>query len=144
MEVEPVMNGTVYNNRSLADILAELKNEVQEFMQTRIELLRRELNDKVQAVKAALPLLVMGIIFLSTAFTLLSFALVSLLATWIGGDYRWFFGFLIVGFFWGVVGAIAALAAKQHLAKKGVMPKRTVEVLSGDKVWLQREARNIL
>jgi len=144
MEVKSVMNGDIYNKRSLSDILTELKNEVQEFMQTRIELLRRELDDKVRAIKAALPLLVMGTVFLSTAFLLLSLALVSVFAGWIGGDYRWFFGFLIVGFFWGLIGGIAALAAKQHLARKGVMPNRTMEVLSADKVWLQQEARNIL
>jgi hypothetical protein len=44
LEVATVMNPEVSRERSLAEILAEMKVELQEFVQTRIELLRRELN----------------------------------------------------------------------------------------------------
>ncbi len=139
------MIGEVSNGRSLAAILTEMKNELQEFVQTRIELLRRELDEKVKTLKAALPLALVGITFLLTAFLLLSLALVAILAVaFEGNPFNWFFGFLIVGFVWLVIGGIAALSAKRALTEKGVIPRKTIQVLSGDKAWLQREAKNVL
>jgi uncharacterized membrane protein YqjE len=145
LEVTPSMIGEVSNGRSLAAILTEMRNELQEFVQTRIELLRRELDEKVKTLKAALPLALVGITFLLTAFLLLSLALVAILAVaFEGNPFNWFFGFLIVGFVWLVIGGIAALSAKRALTEKGVIPRKTIQVLSGDKAWLQREAKNVL
>jgi uncharacterized membrane protein YqjE len=147
MEVTPVMNAnpTPVNNRSLTDILAEIKDEFQEFTQTRIELLRAELEEKARVIKAALPLIAMGALFLTVAFVLFSFALVGLVVVAFDGNpYRWFFAFLIISFLWGCIGGIAALVAKTQLSSKGVVPRKTMRVLNNDKVWLQREAKNIL
>jgi len=138
-------NPNLVNGRSMADILAEIKNEFQEFTKTRIELLRLELEEKTRAMKAALPLMAIGILFLSVAFVLFSFALVGLVSVaFAGNDYRWFFAFLIIGFLWSIFGGIAALVAKQQLSAKGVMPRKTIQVLNNDKAWLRREAKNIL
>lgn len=139
------MNQDVANGRSLAAILTEMKEELQEFVQTRIELLRRELSEKLKAIKGALPLAMVAIPFLLTAFLLLSLALVAILAVaFEGNPFNWFFGFLIVGFAWLVIGGIAALSAKRALTEKGIIPRKTIQVLTGDKAWLQREAKNVL
>lgn len=138
-------NPTHVNSRSLADILADMKSEFQELMQTRIELLRAELEEKTRMIKAALPLAAIGIIFLGIAFVLFSLAVVGLVVVAFGGNaYRWFFAFLIVGILWSIFGAIAALVAKQQVAAKGLAPRKTIHVLNNDKAWLQREAKNIL
>ncbi len=147
MEVAPLMNANPapVNSRSLADILAEMKHEFQEFLQTRVELLRAELEEKTRVIKAALPLAAIGISFLSVAFLFFSFALVGLLVVAFGGNpYRWFFAFLIVSVLWSIFGGIAALIAKQQFTTKGVLPRKTIQVLNNDKAWLQREAKNIL
>lgn len=133
------------NNRSLADILSEMKNEFQEFMQTRIELLRAELEEKARLMKAALPLAAVGLLFLTMAFILFSFALVGLVVVaFEGSPYRWFFAFLIVSFLWALFGGIAAMVAQQQVRAKGMVPRKTIHVLTNDKAWLQREAKNIL
>jgi multisubunit Na+/H+ antiporter MnhG subunit len=83
--------------------------------------------------------------FLLTAFLLLSLALVAVLAVaFEGNPFNWFFGFLIVGFVWLVIGGIAAYSAMRALTEKGVVPRRTMQILNGDKAWLQREAKNVL
>jgi uncharacterized membrane protein YqjE len=139
------MNTEAGHARSLAEILAEAKNELKEFVETRVELLRREMNERLAVLKIAAPLAIVGALFLSTAFLLLSLALVALFAAvFTGNDYRWFFGFLIVGFLWSVTGGTAALLAKKRISKRSMVPRKTIEVLSADKAWLQNEARSIL
>lgn len=139
------MNTEAGHVRSLAEILAEAKNELKEFVETRVELLRREMNERLAVLKIAAPLAIVGALFLSTAFLLLSLALVALFAAvFTGNDYRWFFGFLIVGFLWSVIGGTAALLAKKRFSKRSMVPQKTIEVLAADKAWLQNEARSIL
>lgn len=139
------MNADAAHTRSLAEILAEARNELQEFIETRIELLQREMQERIAALKAFAPLAIIGALFLSTAFLLLSLALVALFAAvFTGNDYRWFFGFLIVGFLWSVIGGGAALMAKKRISKQSIIPQKTIEVLAADKAWLQSEARSVL
>lgn len=139
------MNADVNNGRSLAAILGEMKDELQEFVQIRIELLKRELQEKISAMKSAIPAAVIGGLLLLAAFLLLSVALALLVAVGFGDSpYRWFFGFLIVGVLWAVGGGMGLYMAKRRLTQQGLLPRKTVRVLSGDKVWLQNETRNAL
>ncbi len=132
------------NGRSLVDILNEMKEELQQFVQTRIELLKRELQEKFATVKATLPLLAAGALLLTIAFLLFSFALAGLFAgVFAGNPYRWFFGFLIVGFLWLVLGVIAAMIAMRQLTARKLMPRKTISVLHDDKAWIQQEAKVI-
>src|SRR5690242_1526741 len=92
LEVSPLMNNEVHNGRSLVAILSEMKSELQEFAQTRIELFKREMQEKAAAIKAAVPSALIGATFLITAFLLLTLALVALVATGFGDSpYKWFF-----------------------------------------------------
>lgn len=136
------MNGEVKNGRSLAAILTDMKNELQEFAQTRIALLKREIQEKTEALKSALPLAVVGSLLLSTAFLLLSIALAALVATaFPDNPYRWFFGCLAIAILWAIGGAGALYAVKRRLSKQSMVPQKTIEVLSGDKTWIKNEAR---
>jgi uncharacterized membrane protein YqjE len=136
------MNGDVNNGRSLAAILTDIKSEFQEFAQTRIELLKREMQEKTAAIKAAIPLSVVAILFLSTAFLLFSLALAALVTVaFPDNPYRWFFGCLAVTVVWSFCGVIALFTVKRRLSKQSMVPRKTIEVLSGDKSWLQKEAR---
>jgi len=136
------MNGEVKNGRSLAAILTDMKSELQEFAQTRIALLKREIQEKTEALKSALPLAVVGSLLLSTAFLLLSIALAALVATaFPDNPYRWFFGCLAIAILWASGGAGALYAVKRRLSRQSMVPQKTIEVLSGDKTWIKNEAR---
>ena len=122
-----------------------MKDELQEFVQIRIELLKREVQEKISAMKSAIPAALIGGLLLLAAFLLLSVALALLVAVGFGDSpYRWFFGFLIVGVLWAVGGGMGLYMAKRRLTQQGLLPRKTVRVLSGDKVWLQNETRNAL
>jgi uncharacterized membrane protein YqjE len=131
------------NGRGVAEILTEMKSEFVEFVQTRTAMLRAELLEKWKTLRVAIPLAGVGAIFLTTAFLLLSGALVGLvLAAFPNSIFRWFFACLIVGVFWAILGAIAGYFAIREFQVRSMMPKRTLEVLKGDKLWIETEVRN--
>jgi uncharacterized membrane protein YqjE len=133
------------NGRSLVEILSEMKDEFRDFILTRLEILVQDLKEKGGNLLAAIPLVFAGVLFLSTAFLLFSFALAALIAVaFAGSPYRWFLGTLIVGVLWSLAGAIAVLMARRNLTKQSLMPERTLQVLKGDRVWLQNETRQTL
>ena len=42
-----------------------------------------------------------------------------------------------------LLGGIAAYFAKRELEVRGLLPKRTVDILKDDKVWIQSEVKQI-
>ena len=137
------MNTGVNNVRSIGATLAEMKLELLDFLDTRIELLKTELQEKGKILKAAAPLGALGALLLATAYLLFTLALVSLVVVaFQDNPYRWFFAFLIVAFAWTVFGGIAVYFAKRELEMNTLLPQRTIEVLKGDKIWIQAEVKN--
>ncbi|MBV9182555.1 MAG: phage holin family protein [Acidobacteria bacterium] len=128
--------------RSLASIVAELKHEVKDFVDTRVVMFKSELREKLAHWKVAAPLAGLGVVLLATAYLLITLSLVALTAAFIHSQYRWFFGFLGVGVLWAILGGVAAYIAKREFELSKVMPRQTLEVLKGDKVWIQQEVRN--
>jgi hypothetical protein len=106
-------------------------------------MLRTELREKTSTLKTAAVLGATGLLLLSTAYLLITLALVGLVVVaFPNSPYRWFFAFLIVGIFWSIFGGIAAYFAKRELEVRGLLPKRTIEVLKGDKVWVETEVKS--
>jgi len=132
---------TVDHNRSVAEITAELKDETKEFLYTRYEMLKAEIQEKWPKLKAAFPLLAIGLLLLITGWLMLNAGLTALLAHILAPNpFRWVFSFLIVGGLWIILGAIAVYFGKVQLNPKSLLPARTIKVLQKDKLWLQKEA----
>ncbi|HEY6181611.1 MAG TPA: phage holin family protein [Terriglobales bacterium] len=131
------------HDKSLAAIVRDMKQELKEFVETRIAMLKSEFREKLVHWKVAAPLAGVGAVLLSTAYLLITLGLVALAAVFIGDTpYRWFFAFIAVGALWAVLGGISFYIAKREFALNRLMPQKTMDVLKGDKVWLQKEARN--
>jgi len=130
------------NGRSLASVIAELKDEFKSFLETRLNMLSSELRDKVAAWKTAMPMIAVGALLLLTAWFLLTGALVALIyvAFW-GNPYGPAIALAIVGGGYLLFGAIAAIFAYRSLSETGVVPKRTLRVLREDRLWLANEVR---
>jgi uncharacterized membrane protein YqjE len=126
---------------TLAGVVAEIKDETKEFVQTRVQMFKAELREKVATWKSGALLAGVGALLLGTAYLLLTLALVGLVAVafW-GSPYAWFLAFLIVGALWGIIGGILAFLAVREFRRQGIAPKKTLEVLREDKMWLQSEA----
>ena len=133
---------SVNGERSLASIIAGIREELKDLVTTRIEMLRSELRETAAALKAGIPMLMMSAVFLGTSYLLFTAALVALVwVAFAGNPYAWFYSFLVIGFVWFMIGGIAALLAIHRFREHGFFPKRTVEVLKADKIWLQNEIR---
>ena len=133
---------SVNGERSLASIIAEIREELKELVNTRVEMLRSELRETTAALKAGIPMLMIAAVFLATAYLLLTAALVAVVSVaFAGSPYAWFYSFLIVGFVWLMIGGLAGMLALHRFREHGFFPKRTVEVLKADKAWLQNEIR---
>jgi uncharacterized membrane protein YqjE len=137
------MNTEAANGRSLAGIVAEMKSELKEFVETRVELFKSEAKERLKTLKIAAPLAAFGILLLSTAYLLFTMAVVGLVVAFFSQNpYRWFFAFLAVAILWSFFGGVAAYFAKREFEFKRLLPRKTIEVLKEDTMWIRAEAKN--
>ncbi len=130
------------NGRTLAGVVAELKDEFKEFINTRIAMLRSELKEKVSVWKLALPSLVVGVVLLATCWLLLTAAIVAAIyVAFAGNPFAAAIALAIMGVAYAVVGGMAVSFAIRDLKENGVVPKRTIRVLKDDQVWIANEAK---
>ena len=131
-----------FNGRSLAGVLNEVKDELKEFLQTRITMLRAELGEKIRTFKTALPMIITAVLFLWAAFVLFTLCLVGLVSVaFYDNPFRWFLAFIIVGVLYSIIGGMAAVFGLKEVRAQGITPKKTIKVLKEDQIWLQHEAR---
>lgn len=131
-----------HNEKSIGTVVSETKQELKEFIQTRIAILRSELAEKLRTWKYAIPMLLAAGALLLAGWIVLTFALVALLAgIFYPSPYNWLFGALIVGVPYVLLGVAVGWFAYSELSSVGVAPQRTMEVLKQDQVWIQNEAR---
>lgn len=133
---------TVENGRSLAGVVADLKQEFKEFVSTRVAMARSEMSEKISTYKRALPMMVIGALLLVTAWLLLTAAIVSAIyVAFAGNPWAAFLAFIITCVGYAVFGGIALLFGLRELTEVGVAPKRTLKVLKDDQIWISNEAR---
>ena len=133
------------NERPLSETVSDAFNELKTFAETRVAMLRSEMREKVQQVKFAAPLLVVGALLGVSAWFLLTGALVAVISAAFG-DTIWapFLGLVIVGVVYLIAAACAIWMGYGRLTEKGLMPERTIQILKEDKIFLQNEARTQL
>ncbi len=129
-------------DRSFAASVADIKEDLKTFVQTRAQLFQAEAKEKMRAWRRSLVLLGLAVIFLLTGWITLVFSVVALLHTWIAsGSYAWFWGGLIVSVVFLVSGAVCGKAGYQGIKASGLKPTRTLRVLRQDQEWIQKQAR---
>jgi uncharacterized membrane protein YqjE len=133
-----VTNGRFENERSLQGTLQEIKNELKEFIQTRFEIFKKEMQDKISAYKSALPMAAAGLLLVATAWFLITGAIVAAIALALG----WPLAFLITGFGYFLLGAIVGWLAYKEVTSQSMKPERTLQVLKQDQVWMEQEAKS--
>lgn len=138
------MNHEVTNGRSLASVLADMKEELKEFVATRIALLKSELREKGQTMKAVLPLALVGLVCLATGYLLFVATLVALVIALLpAGPYRWCLALFSIAVLSWIVGVVVVYLAKQKFDAQGLIPQKTIGVLKGDRLWIQSEVKQV-
>jgi uncharacterized membrane protein YqjE len=133
-----VINDNVQNGRTLQSSLQDIKNELKEFVQTRIDILKNEMRQKVAAFKAALPMAVVAVLLLATAWFLLTGAIVAAIALALG----WPAAFGIVAGAYLIFGVMVGWLAYKEVTAQSMKPERTLQVLKQDQIWIEQEAKS--
>ena len=130
------------NGRTLASVVAEMKDELKEFISTRVAMLVAEMKDKASAWKMALPTIAIGLVLLGTSWLLLTAAIVALIyVAFAGNPFAAAISFAIVFVVYAVLGGVAVLFAAHDLREHGIVPQRTLRVLKDDQAWIAKEAK---
>ena len=130
------------NERTLAGVVAELKDEFKEFVNTRLAMLQSELRDKLGTWKTSLPAIVIGAVMLGTCWLLVTGAIVAAIAVAFGDNpFAPAIALAIVAVAYAVFGGVAVTFALRSLRENSLVPKRTLRVLKDDQVWISNEAR---
>lgn len=134
----------MHTDKSLAGLIAETKQEIREFITTRVGLLKAEFDEKVRTFKYAVPLLLLTAALLLAAWMTFTFALIALLhGVFLPGPYAWFWAALIIGGAYLLLGVAVGWFAYSEIKSVGVAPNRTLQVLKQDQIWLQNEVRTV-
>jgi len=132
------------NGRSVAEVLNDFKNEIHRAALTRGQLFLEEMKQKMEAIKASIPMIAVGGIFLVTAWFLFTGALVTVIATALAGNpWAYPIAFACVMALYGLVGGILAMVGVNALRKNNLTPEKTIRVLKDDGILLETEARRV-
>lgn len=125
-------------------IVGQLVGELEQFLQSRGNLFRVEVRQKLPHLLNAVRLGIAGGLLLLTGYLFLAIAVVVLIgAAFPQSPYRWFFGFLIVGIISLGFGAVGVFLARAGLDLKSIVPQRTLNVLKRDQDWIMSETQNM-
>ncbi len=131
--------------RPIGEVLNDFKVEFKDFVTTRIQMLRSEMNEKIGAVKVAAPSMAIGAVLGLSAFWLLTLALVFLISmAFQNQPYQYALSFAIVGVIYAIAGVIALSYGWSSIKSRGMKPERTLRVLKQDQIWMQTEAKTEL
>jgi len=128
--------------KSLREVVDEIKLETKDFVVTRIEMLKAEMNEKITRIKASIPMLIAAAVFGLGAFFALTFGLVAVVAAAIQNDWRWAIGSGAVFLLYLIIGGIVGWIGYKEITTEGLAPQRTLRVLRQDQAWIQNEARS--
>jgi uncharacterized membrane protein YqjE len=132
----------VHTEKSLATILAETKDEIKQFITTRVNMLKMEIAEKVRTFKSVVPLLFFALALLLAGWMALTFAVIALLhGLFMPSVYAWGWAGLIVAGAYLVLGIGAGWFVYAEIKATGLAPTRTLNVLKQDQTWIQNEAR---
>lgn len=132
-----MLNG---NGKTIAGVINEAKDELKDFLETRLRMLMGEMKQKFSVWRLAFPMFLVAATIGFLGFILLSFALVAAIAHAIG----WGWAALVVGVFYSMTAGGIGFLAYREIKAEGVAPVRTLHVLKMDKIWLENEARTQL
>ncbi len=128
---------------SLPALFGRLGDDVMTLLDTKLSLLKVEVKEDADAYIRGGVMIGVGGVIAAVGFALLNVAIAFGVATLLPADMsqpaRYALGFVIVGAVYLIVGGIIVLAMKNRLAKRDLVPNRSVEELRKDKQWLKKE-----
>jgi uncharacterized membrane protein YqjE len=127
----------------LPSLFGRLGDDVMKLLDTKLSLLKVEVTEDVSAYVRVGALIAVGGFIAAIGFALLNIALALGISAFMPMDWqqasRYAVGFVATGILYLIVGGIIVLVMKNRLARRDLVPGRSVEELRKDKEWLKNE-----
>ncbi len=127
----------------LPSLFGRLGDDVMKLLDTKLSLLKVELSEDVNAYVRGAVLIGVGGFIAAVGFALLNIALALFISALMPADWqqasRYAVGFVLTGVLYLIVGGIIIMVMKNRLARRDLVPDRSVEELRKDKEWLKKE-----
>ena len=98
-------NNVHYHQRNLAELLNNFKEELKDFINTRVQMLRAEMSEKCKAWASAVPAIAVGLLMLTVSFFLFTGLLVTVIAQAIHNNWAYPIAFAVVFVLYALIGA---------------------------------------
>jgi uncharacterized membrane protein YqjE len=140
----PARNNQAAELESLPTLFTRLGDDVMQLLDTKLSLLKVEVKEDANAYISDGIKISIGGVIAAIGFALLNvavaFGVSTLFAdTNLSQPAKYALGFVITGALYLIIGAILLIAAKNKMARRNLVPERTVEELRKDKQWLKKE-----
>lgn len=130
------------STKTLPELITEVKDELKDFVATRLAMLRAEIRDKMRSFKLAAPGMIAGLVLVATGWLVLTGFLVCTIANAFQSPaWRYPIALAIVGGLYCIFGSIAITFAWQQIKETRVTPEHTIRVLKEDQIWLRTEVK---
>ena len=141
---EPQTTAALEERQDLPSLLERLAGDVTTLFDQKLTLLKIEIKEDVNTYVRGSIAILAGAIVAAVGFALVNVALAFGISTLfanldVSQPARYALSFVIAGALYLVIGAIVIVAAKNRLARIGIIPQRTVNELERDKEWIQKE-----
>jgi len=129
---------------SLPSLIGRLGQDIVTLLDTKLGLLKLEIKEDINAYVRGRVSIGVGGIIAAVGFSLLNVAIAFLVSalfekTLLSQPVKYALGFLITGMISLIIGAAVIIRARDRLAKRSLVPERSIEELEKDKRWLKRE-----
>jgi uncharacterized membrane protein YqjE len=119
-----------------------IAHEIIQFVATRTNLLKSEMQEKGQTLRRALPALCIAGLLLLTGWVVLTFTLVAVVHyLFVPNAYSWAWASLVVGVGYLLLGGGIAHMTLREIKATHFAPTRTLTVLKQDRAWIENEVR---
>jgi uncharacterized membrane protein YqjE len=128
--------------QELPALFGRLSDGVMTLLDTKLSLLKVEIKEDADAYIAGGTKIGIGAVIAGVGFALVNVAIALFVATLLPETWsqpvRYATGFVITGLLYLIIGGIVIVGAKNKLAKRNLVPNRSVEELKRDKEWIQK------
>lgn len=131
------------NNRSLASLIKEIRDESTTLFRQEVALARTEISEKLSRLSRSAAMLAAGLVLTLAGVIALVWAAgegvtVALIAAGLEDHARWL-GPLIVGLIVAVLGGAMVANGKESLQSESIVPEKTAQSLQENKEWVRHK-----
>ena len=128
--------------QELPALFGRLSDSVMTLLDTKLSLLKVEIKEDADAYISGGTKIGIGAVIAGVGFALVNVAIALYVATLLPETWsqpvRYATGFVLTGLLYLIIGGIIIVTVKNRLAKRNLVPSRSVQELQRDKQWIQK------